>query len=58
MAKKKNKEAIVRDISTIACASAMIPLCLNCLSILNVYGGCDKCNRLLLKEIEENYGES
>ena len=26
MSKKKNKEAIVRDIYTIACASAMIPL--------------------------------
>ena len=26
MSKKKNKESIARDISTIACASAMIPL--------------------------------
>lgn len=26
MSKKKNKESVVRDISTIACASAMIPL--------------------------------
>lgn len=26
MPKKNNKETIVRDISTIACASAMIPL--------------------------------
>ena len=23
------------------------------LAVLNAYGGCDKCNRLLLKEIEE-----
>lgn len=31
----------------------MIPLCLNCLTALNDYGSCDKCNRLLIKEIEE-----
>lgn len=31
----------------------MKPLCSNCLSILNIYGGCDRCNKLLLKEIEE-----
>ena len=31
----------------------MIPLCLNCLAVLNAYGGCDKCNRRMLKEIEE-----
>lgn len=29
----------------------MKPLCLNCLSILNIYGGCDRCNKLLLKEL-------
>ena len=26
MSKKKNKEEVIRDISTIVCASAMIPL--------------------------------
>ena len=31
----------------------MKPLCSNCLSILNIYGGCDKCNKLLLSKIKE-----
>lgn len=31
-----------------------MPLCSNCLNILNIYGGCDRCNKLLLKEIEES----
>ena len=33
------------------------PLCSNCLAILNIYGGCDRCNKLLLKEIYEKEEE-
>lgn len=35
----------------------MKPLCLNCLSILNIYGGCDRCNKLLLKNSAEKKDE-